>query len=107
MPEKDFNPAFLLLPNLSHTNILRSAIQIVNGGHGDVVLVYPQDIRKDEIAAEIRRIAGMERSATDHHIYPQPVTVRQYEQVAELLLNAGESRTVNIDDILDILMPLP
>ena len=105
MPDNNFNPIFLLLPNLSHTNILRSALQIVDEGHADVILVYHQDISRDDVVAELRRMAGTEHSATERHIYPQPVTIHQYEQVAELLLNAGETRSVNIDDIIAILMP--
>lgn len=107
MIEKDFNPIFLLLPNLSHTNILRSALQIVNEGHADVILIYHQAVSRDDVVAALRRMAGTEHSATDRHIYPQPVTIHQYEQVAELLLNSGEARTVNIDDIIAILMPMP
>lgn len=107
MANDNFAPVFFLLPNLSHTNILRSALQIVNEGLADVILIYHQNISRDDVVAELRRMAGTEHSATDRHIYPQPVTVRQYEQVAELLLNAGETRSANLDDILAILMPLP
>ena len=107
MTENNFNPVFVLLPSLSHTNILRSAIQIVDEGHSDVILIYHQNISRDDVVAELRRMAGTEHSVTDRHIYPQPVTIRQYEQVVELLMNAEETRSVNLDDILDILMPAP
>jgi len=107
MTEKDFNPVFVLLPSLSHTNILRSAIQIINEGHADVILIHHQKIEREDMVAELRRIAGMERSTTDRHISGQHVTIEQYRQLAELLMNAGETRSVNLDDILAILMPFP
>ena len=105
MTDNDFTPVFLLLPNINHTDILQTALQVVNEDLADVVLIHHQDISRDDVVAELRRLAGTEHSATDRHIYPQPVTRQQYEQVVEVLLDSNETRTVNIDDILEILMP--
>ena len=107
MTENNFNPVFVLLPSLSHTNILRSAIQIVNEGHADVIFIHHQKIEREDMVAELQRIAGIERSTTERHISGQHVTIEQYRELAELLMNAEETRSVNLDDILSILMPFP
>lgn len=107
MPKKDFNPVFALLPSIDHTDVLRSAIQIVNEGHADAILIHHQKIEREDMVAELQRLAGMERSTTDRNITGQHVTIQQYRDLAQLLMNTDPTRSVNLDDILDILMPHP
>lgn len=107
MTDNTFNPAFVLLPSIDHTDVLRSAIQIVNEGHCDVILIHHQKIDRKDMVAELQRLAGMERSATDRHISGQHVTLQQYRDLAQLLMDTSDTHSVSLDDIFDILMPLP
>ena len=85
--------------------MLKAAVEIIMRGEHDVHLISPDTVDPNEIRAELRKIAGIDGSPNDRHIYGHSVSIAKYRQFAALISakKGADQEMVRLDEIIDLL----